>query len=125
MGNWNGYLQALGEFLPYCFSLNRHNYARNLSYYRMQMLNLHNSNPDLLHHVQEQGFTVSLSGLPYSRIPCDQVIEMTINRSSKDTGGLSGKTENVGASERWMRINHIMAALREHLDALIKTRSWN
>ena len=91
----------------------------------MQMLNLHNSNPDLLHHMQEQGFTVSLSGLPYSRIPCDQVIEMTINRSSKDTGGLSEKTENVGASERWMRINHIMAALREHLDALIKTRSWN
>ena len=50
---------------------------------------------------------------------------MTINRSSKDTVGLSGKTENVGASERWMCINHIMAALREHLDALIKTRSWN
>ena len=49
---------------------------------------------------------------------------MTINRSSKDTGGLSGKTENVGASERWMRINHIMVTLREHLDALIKTRSW-
>ena len=114
--NWNGYLQALGEFLPYCFSLNRHNYARNLSYYRIQMLNLHNSNPNLLHHMQEQGFTVSLSDLPYLRIPCDQVIEMTINQSSKDTGGLSGKTENVGASERWMRINHIMAALREHLD---------
>ena len=125
IGSWNGYLQALGEFQSYCFSLNRHNYARNLSYYRMQMLNLHNSNPDLLHHIQEQVFTISLSGLPYSRIPCDQVIEMTINRSSKDTGGLSGKTENVGASERWMRINHIMAALREHLDALIKTRSWN
>ena len=22
IGNWNGYLQGLGEFLPYCFSLN-------------------------------------------------------------------------------------------------------
>ena len=125
IGNCNGYLQVLGEFLPYCFSLNRHSYAQNLSYYRMQMLNLHHSNPDLLHHMQEQGFTVSFSGLHYSRIPCDQVIEMTINQSSKDIGRLSGKTENVGASERWMRINQIMAALREHLDALIKTRSWN
>ena len=83
------------------------------------------SNPDLLHQMQEQGFSVSLSGLPYSRIPCDQVIQMTINHSSKDTGGLSGKTEDVGASERWMHINYIMAALREHLDALIKTKSWN
>ena len=47
-----------------------------------------------------------------------------MNRSSKDTGSRSGKTENDGTSERWMRINH-MAALREHLDALIKTRWWN
>ena len=50
---------------------------------------------------------------------------MTINRSSKDTGRLSGKTGNVGASERLMRINHIMASLIEHLDVSIKTRSWN
>ena len=49
---------------------------------------------------------------PHLQIPCDQIIEMTINRQSKDTGGLSGKTENVGASMRWTRINHIMAALR-------------
>ena len=53
------------------------------------------------------------------------MIEMTINLSSKDIGGLFGKTENVGVSKRWMGINPIMAALREHLDALIKTRSWN
>ena len=33
--------------------------------------------------------------------------------------------QNVGVSERWMGINPIMAALREHLDELIKTRSWN
>ena len=65
IGNWNGYLQALGEFLPYCFSLKRYNYTVLLSY---TMLNVHNSNSDLLHHVQEHGFTVSLSGLPYSRI---------------------------------------------------------
>ena len=36
---------------------------------------------------------------------------MSINRASKETGSLSGNTENVGARERWMRINHIMAAL--------------
>ena len=68
IGSWNGYLQVLGEFLLYCFSLNRHNYARYLCCYRIQMRNLHNSNLDLL-HMQEQGFTISLSGLPYSRIP--------------------------------------------------------
>ena len=50
---------------------------------------------------------------------------MTINRASKDTGGLSGKTENAGASERWMRINHLMAALREKLDQVTRKRTCN
>ena len=58
----------------------------------------------------------------FSKIPCDQIIEATINRSSKSTGGLSGKTENVGASEKWLRINHLMA-LREHLDPAIRKRT--
>ena len=48
---------------------------------------------------------------------------MTINRASKDTGGLPGKKENAGASERWMRINHLMAALREKLDQVIRRRT--
>ena len=47
---------------------------------------------------------------------------MTINCVSKDTGGLSGKTENAGASERWMRINHLMAALREKLNQMARKR---
>ena len=33
IGNWQGYLQAVHEFLQLCFTLNRHNYARNLSYH--------------------------------------------------------------------------------------------
>ena len=89
------------------------------------MLNLQSSHPQLFKYIQEYGFTVSLTGLRFSNIPCDQVIEMSINRASKETGGLSGNTENVGASERWMRINHIMAALREHLDSVITKRKMS
>ena len=39
-GNWNGYLEAIYEFLPYCFRLNRHNYARDLSFYYNHMRSL-------------------------------------------------------------------------------------
>ena len=74
------------------------------------MANLENSHPDMFNHMLNQGFFVSLPGQPFTRISCDQVIEMTINRESKDTGGMSGKIENTGARERWMRINHLMAA---------------
>ena len=74
------------------------------------MFNLQDSHPNFYQYLKNGGFTASISGLPFLKIPCHQVIETTINRSSKSTGGSSGKIENVGASEKWMRINHIMAA---------------
>ena len=42
-GNWEGYLKSIHEFIAYSFALNRHNYARNLSYYYVHMLNLEKS----------------------------------------------------------------------------------
>ena len=36
-----------------------------------------------------------LSGNAHIQIPMDQIIETTINRFSKETGGLSGITENM------------------------------
>ena len=56
------------------------------------MTNLENSHPDMFNRMLNQGFTVSLSGEPFTRISCDQVIEITINRAPKDARGLSGKT---------------------------------
>ena len=51
-----------------------------------------------------------------------QIIEITVDRHSKDTGGLSGKTENVDGTERRMSINHIMAAFWGHLDEVVRRR---
>ena len=46
IGNWEGYLEVLFEFLPYCFRFNRQNYARNLSYYYVHMRALEEENKD-------------------------------------------------------------------------------
>ena len=62
----------------------------------------------------KKGFTISLTGKPHSKVPMDQVIEMTSNISSKQTGGLTGKTENPRAFARWTKMNHFLDALREH-----------
>ena len=61
----------------------------------MKMKNLAKSHPSVQIFLEE--FTVSLAGKPHSKIPMDQVIEMTIIHSSKETGGLTGKTKNPGA----------------------------
>ena len=72
-----------------------------------------------------QGFTVFLvRATIYSNIVWSS-IEMTINCASKDTGGLWEKTENAGASESWMQINHLMTALREKLDQVTWKRTFS
>ena len=115
-GNWDGYLETIYQFLPYCFSLNRNKYARNLSYFYLDMIDLEKRNPDAHAYLKNGGFTGSSTGLTHSNIPMDQTIETTINRFSKSTGGINGKTENQGACEKWVRLNHYLCALKEHMD---------
>ena len=71
---------------------------------------------------EEGGFSDSLTGRPHSRIPFDQVIEMTIDKSCKDVDGISGDTENPGATQRWTISHHHIVALREHQNKKIKKK---
>ena len=109
-GNWEGFLEACHEFLPYWFRLNRNKYAKDLSFYYVHMCALRTDNPEAYKYLKDGGFSGSLTGLPHSRIPFDQIIEMTIDRSCKDIGGLTQNTNNPGATERWTRTNHLMVA---------------
>ena len=90
----------LFEFLPYCcclnrhnYALNRHNYAHNLSYYYVHTRALKEKNAAGFKYLEEGGFSGSVTGIPHSRIPFDQLMEITTNKSCKDVGGLSGNTE--------------------------------
>ena len=120
-GNWKSYLETIHTFLPWCFALNQHNYARNLSYFYVDILNIEKNAPHAHQYLATGGFTGSLSGQKLTMIPVDQMIEMTIKKqSSKVVGGLSVVTENKGASERRMRINHFLAASKQDLDLKIE-----
>ena len=59
-GNWNGFLQALRNFLPFCFAMNRHNYACNLSYYFISMLSLQDSHINIYQNLKNGEFTASI-----------------------------------------------------------------
>ena len=113
-GNFEGFLETVHQFLPWCFGLNCHNYDRNMSYYYVDMRDLKNGNPDAYQFLCDGGFTGFITGERHAK-PMDQIIEMTANRFSKETGGLSVNTQNVCVSQRWMRINHYLAALKQHL----------
>ena len=53
------------------------------------MCNLNIEFPEAYEYLKEGGFTASLSGSVHSQIPMDQITETTVNRFSKETGGLS------------------------------------
>ena len=53
----------------------------------MLLLNL-----EAFQYLYDGGFNDSLSGRSHWMTPIDQIIEMTINQSCKEIGGLSGKT---------------------------------
>ena len=107
-------------FLLWCFALNRHNYGRNLFYFHVDILNIEKNAPQAHQYLASGGFAGSFSGQKFTMIPMDQMIEMTINKSSKVVGGLSGIFDNKGGSERWMWINHFLAVLKQHLDLQIE-----
>ena len=118
-------MELIYQFLPFCFFRNRLKYARDLSYNYLDMIDLATRNPEAYNYLKSGGFVVSLSGTTHSCIPMDQVIETTINRFSKEFGGLCGVTENVGANEKWIRLNPYLCALKQHLNITIGKKRKN
>ena len=115
-GNWEGYLEVKFEFLPFCFWLNKHNCARNLSYYYARMIVLSFTNAQAHEYLKNGDFPGSLTGTPHTKISYDQIIETTINCQCIDVDGIGGDMENLGATERWARNSHLKAALRERMN---------
>ena len=112
--DWKGFLEVIRRFLPYCFNHNRHNHARNLSYFYCHMRKLEKDNEETYIFMLKGDFMGSLTGKPDSRIRMGQIIETTVNRWSKEVGRICGKTDNDCATERWIRINHVLSVLKEH-----------
>ena len=90
----------LFEFHPYCcclnrhnYALNRHNYAHNLSCHYVHTRALKEENAAGFTYLEEGGFSGSVTGISHSRIPFDQLMEITISKSCKDVGGLPQNTE--------------------------------
>ena len=69
-GNWKGYIHT---FLPWCFALNQHNYARNSSYLYVDMLNIEKNAPQAHQYLATDAFAGPLSGQKFTMIPMDQM----------------------------------------------------
>ena len=102
-GNWELHLSVFREMLPFFFILNHINYAKYGAYYLCTMRRLADTHPHVHNQLMDGHFSVQLSDKnPFAKIPEDQAIEETVNKSSKIPGGIVGKSRNKNAVGRWI-----------------------
>ncbi|KAI8521965.1 hypothetical protein Bbelb_017190 [Branchiostoma belcheri] len=101
-GDWLLHLVSIRQLIPWCFSYDRVNYARYLSYYYAQMSRLQTQHPDVYAEFMRGRFSVQLGPRnPFGRIPVDQTIEETVNKDTQTAGGTKGFSLNHSAISKY------------------------
>ncbi|ELU07992.1 hypothetical protein CAPTEDRAFT_216620 [Capitella teleta] len=100
-GDFDLYVQTLGELLPWCFALDHTHYARWLSVHVRDMMDLQNNHPAIMSEFQTGNFVVQKTRRRFSAIALDHCHEQN-NAVIKGSGGAVGLTENPSALKRWI-----------------------
>lgn len=118
-GNWTLHIASVREMIPCFFAFDRLNYARYLTVYHQEMLNLPTTHPYSNDHLQSGEFSVQRqSSYGFSKVACDQAIEQTINKDSKSKSGWTGFSLKRNAVKRWIMGSHARGALTRHCETM-------
>ena len=111
-GNWSLHLECIREMLPCYFAYDRVNYARYLRVYLLHMIQLPRTHPEAQMMLENGDFGVQRTTEHFfAKLPVDQDIEQTLNRSTKTKGGIVGSSLNKNAVQRWLLTAHSRAFL--------------
>ena len=95
-GSWSMHLQAVGDCLPIFAAAGHFNYLKSAYYYLQDMCELEVKHPEVFRKFSNGFHVVRRSNKFWAGLSSDLVIEQTLMRSLKSTGGLtrgSGMTE--------------------------------
>jgi len=109
----NLFIKSMTKMCGLLLSADHLNYGKYLPFYCVQLCNLQDTHPGAELLLSACGFSVARSTTPGCRLPIDQTIEQTINRSAKTSGGIIGFSRNVGAYHRWCLTRHERATFAE------------
>ena len=102
-------LHELKYLLPFCFVLNKQNYARYRSFYVHSLENLDNTHPGCGELIQEKGLSVQAQDRYPARTPIDQRGEQIINRDAKTAGGVKFFASDQNAILKWTHNRSVQA----------------
>ena len=112
-GCWHLLLECIREMLSYIFAYDHVNYSIYLSVMLGDTLALPSEYPEIYEVFLEGKFAVQLSeGKIFSKVETDKVIEMTLNKDTKSSGGTTGFSTNINAVRRWELSASYRSAIR-------------
>ena len=97
------FIFILGQMRHVFFSCSRHNYARWMVRYYLNLANVDTSHPGLRNVLENGAFTVNRTGKPFSRTATDLTLEQSVNADAASRlTGISSFTTSATARRRWL-----------------------
>lgn len=96
------FIYALGEMIPVFFACHRPNYARWITRYHLNLLNMELTHPGIRQVFDAGALSIRRTSKSFSRSAVDLTLEQTINRDAASRqGGIAAFTQNTNARKRW------------------------
>ena len=114
-GDWDLHLQTTERMLVWMHAYDRTNYSRHFTYYWASQQKLHTRFPSIYQEFQMGNFSTRRTPGKFNMLPPDQVIEQTINRDQKGTGGIKAVSTSTGSVQRWVLSSHNTATIAADL----------
>ena len=74
-----------------------------------------NTRPRICTEIKQGNFSVRRSAGRVNKLPRDQVIEQTINKDQKGSGGIIGYSTSKGTVQRWIITSHVAPKLLDNM----------
>ena len=110
-GNWDLHLNAAERMIPWFHAYDRTDYSRHFTYYWASQKVLHETHPLMYDAFKSSAFSTRRTAGKFNMLPPDQVIEQTINKEQKGSGGLIGCSTNTGTVQIWVLSSHSVAEM--------------
>ena len=72
------------ELCPITFATKHQNYARWMTYYALELVNLKIEKPEVMEDLLKEAFSISRSGNAFAGVPVDMALEQSINAQAKN-----------------------------------------
>ena len=100
-------------------SYDRQNYSRHLTYNLCTQKNLEKTHPNIHKEFLAGNFSVKRKLGSFNKVPSDQVIEQTIKKDQKGSGGIVGFSTSENTVQRWIVSNHIISRILSDFQELL------